>query len=207
MDAIELLKRDHQAVTELFQRFSAAKGGRAGEAVVEKICKELDVHSQIEEEIFYPAVRRADAELAQQVDEALREHAQVKEQVAALQSREGGGNGELEQEVTALQQNVEYHVTEEEGEMFPRVAGALDERRRAELGERLQERKDELVGGGRTRRPARRAGSPSRKRASTRGRRATTAARRRKTARGKTSGRKTSGRKSAKKRARGRGHY
>jgi hemerythrin superfamily protein len=199
MDAIELLKRDHQAVTELFQRFSAAKSGRAGEAVVEKICKELEVHSQIEEEIFYPAVRKADAQLAEQVNEALREHAEVKQQVAALRSRDGGRNGELEQEVMALQQNVEHHVTEEEGEMFPRVAEVLDERRRAELGDQLEERKEALTGG-RTRRAARRARSTSRKRASTRGRRATTATPRRKTARGKTGGRKT-----AKKRARGRG--
>jgi hemerythrin superfamily protein len=199
MDAIELLKRDHQAVTELFQRFSAAKGGRAGEAVVEKICKELDLHSQIEEEIFYPAVRKADAQLAEQVNEALREHAEVKQQVAALQSRDGGQNGELEREVTALQQTVEHHVTEEEGEMFPRVAEVLDERRRAELGDQLEQRKEALMGG-RTRRPARRARSTSRKRASTRGRRATTAMPRRKTARGKSGGRKT-----ARKRARGRG--
>ena len=199
MDVIELLKRDHQAVTELFQRFSAAKGGRAGEAVVEKICKELEVHSQIEEEIFYPAVRRADAQLAEQVNEALREHAEVKEQVAALQSRDGGQNGELEQEVTTLQQTVEHHVTEEEGEMFPRVAKVLDARRRAELGDQLEERKQAVMGG-RTRRPARRARSTSRKRPSTRGRRATTATSRRKTARGKSGGRKT-----AKKRARGRG--
>jgi hemerythrin superfamily protein len=198
MDAIELLKRDHQAVTELFQRFSAAKGGRAGEAVVEKICKELEVHSQIEEEIFYPAVRKADAELAELVNEALREHGEVKQQVAALQSRDGGGNGELAEEVTALQQNVEHHVTGEEGEMFPRVAEVLDERRRAELGDQLQERKEQLMGG-RARRPARRARSTSRKRRSARGRRATTAAPRRKTARGKSGGRKT-----AKKRARGR---
>ena len=202
MDAIELLKRDHQAVTELFQRFTVAKGGRAGEAVVEKICKELEVHSQIEEEIFYPAVRKADAQLAEQVNEALREHAEVKQQVAALQSRDRGQNAELEQEVTALQQNVEHHVTEEEGEMFPRVAEVLEERRRAELGERLLERKQALMGG-RTRRPARRARSTSRKRASTRGRRATTAAPRRKTARAKSGGRKTA--KTARKRARGRG--
>jgi hemerythrin superfamily protein len=204
MDAIELLKRDHQAVTELFQRFSGAKGGRAGEAVVEKICKELEVHSQIEEEIFYPAVRKADVELAEQVNEAFREHAEVKRQVAALQSRDGGQNGELERQVTTLQQSVEHHVTEEEGEMFPRVAEVLDERRRAELGARLEERKDELTGG-RTRRPARRARSTSRKRTSTRGRRAANAAPRRKTTRRKNGARKTTGRKTTKKRARGRG--
>jgi len=197
MDAIELLKRDHQAVTELFQRFSAGKGGRAGEAIVAKICKELEVHAQIEEEIFYPAVRKADSQLAEQVNEALREHADMKQQVAALQSRDARMSGGLEQEVTALQQTVEHHVTEEEGEMFPRVAEALDERRRAQLGDELQERKGALMG--RTRRPARRARSTSRKRASTRGRRATTPPRR------KTSGRKTGGRKTARKRARGRG--
>jgi hemerythrin superfamily protein len=182
MDAIELLKKDHQEVTKLFQRYSGSKNGRGERAIVEAICKELDVHAQIEEEIFYPAVREADRQLAEQVEEALREHARVKQQVAALQ----GAQDDVEGLMTTLQQDVEHHVTEEEGEMFPRVAEVIGERQRTELGQRLQARKRQLMG--ETARPARRAAArrsragtgrearAGRKTASQRGRRTKTSA-------------------------------
>src|SRR5689334_11790391 len=144
MDAIELLKKDHQEVTKLFQRFSGAKGRRNDTSVVEKICAELDVHARIEEEIFYPAVREASSELARKVDESLQEHARVKEQVHALREQLRGGaegDGALEGQVSALEQDVEHHVTEEEGEMFPQVAEKMDGRQRTRLGERLKARK------------------------------------------------------------------
>lgn len=170
MDAIELLKKDHQEVTKLFQRYSGSKDRRGAKGIVEKVCRELEVHALIEEEIFYPAIREADRQLADQVQEALQEHARVKQQVAALERAEEDVEGLM----TALQQDVEHHVTEEEGEMFPRVAEVFDERRRTELGRRLQARKRELMG--ETARPARRAAGKTRKaggqrRASRRGRR------------------------------------
>jgi hemerythrin superfamily protein len=158
MDAIELLKSDHQEVTKLFQRYSASRNGRGGREIVARICQELDVHTHIEEEIFYPAVREADAQLAEQVQEALREHARVKQQIAALQGVE---EQDMEGMMTTLQQDVEHHVTWEEGEMFPRVAEVMNERQRAELGQRLQARKRELTG--EAARPARRASARSRR--------------------------------------------
>jgi hemerythrin superfamily protein len=199
MDAIELLKKDHQEVTRLFQRFSASKGGRSGKAVIDKICNDLEVHTQIEEEIFYPAVREADAELAELVNESLREHARVKQQVAALK---GPGAREeeagLESRVSALEQDVEHHVTEEEGQMFPRLAEVMDARKRADLGQRMQGRKQQLIGRGA--RAAGRARAASRK--PSRVRRAKTATRRR----GKAASAKHRTGKTTKKRARsGRG--
>jgi len=201
MDAIELLKKDHEEVTMLFQRFT----GKADRKVAEKICRELEVHAQIEEEIFYPAVREADRKLREQVDEAERDHARMKEQVRAIQARlaqEDETAEDLEGMVTALEQDVEHHVTEEEGEMFPQVADVMDENRRAELGQRLQSRKQELTGEGRS--ASRRAGrkTATASRAKSRGSRRTQAKKtgRRATA---TSGRaNTSGR--AKTRRRGR---
>ena len=150
MDAIELLKRDHQEVTRLFQRYSARRGGRGARSVIDTIGRELEVHAQIEEEIFYPAVRYADDELARLVDESLREHARMKNDIAAL--REAGDD---DARVMQLQQDVEHHVTEEEGKMFPRLAEVMDDDRRSELGEQLEERKTELSGrAGRSRRQA-----------------------------------------------------
>jgi hemerythrin superfamily protein len=165
MDAIELLKRDHQEVTRLFQRYSAGRGGR-GARTVDTICRELEVHAQIEEEIFYPAVRYADDELARLVDESLREHGRMKDDIAALR-----GAGDNESRVMQLQQDVEHHVTEEEGKMFPRLAEVMDDDRRSELGEQLEERKTELSGrAGRSRRQAGPRGAGQRRRTARRAR-------------------------------------
>jgi len=150
MDAIELLKKDHHEVTRLFQRFATARRGRGRGTIVGNICDELDAHSDIEEAIFYPAVRRADRGLAVEVDEALREHARVKEGVRALRSEVAGADsGDLDARMRALQEDVERHVTVEEGQMFPRVAEVIDEDRRATLGRELEERKRELTRGAR----------------------------------------------------------
>jgi hemerythrin superfamily protein len=157
MDAIELLKKDHQEVTKLFQRYSGSKNGRGAREIVDRICKELEVHTHIEEEIFYPTVREADRQLAEMVEEAFREHARVKQQVAALQAGQDDADGMM----TTLQQDVEHHVTEEEGEMFPRVAETIGERQRTEMGQRMQARKRELMG--ETARPARQATARSRR--------------------------------------------
>lgn len=203
MDAIELLKKDHQEVTKLFQRYSGSKDRRGAKGIVEKVCRELEVHALIEEEIFYPAIREADRQLADQVQEALQEHARVKQQVAALQR----ADEDVEGLMTTLQQDVEHHVTEEEGEMFPRVAEVLDERRRTELGRRLQARKRELQARkrelmGETDRPARRAAGKTRKaggqrRASSRRGRRTRSTRRQ----AKAVGTKSRARKTTKKKA------
>ena len=88
MDATELLKRDHDTVAKLFQRFRMGRANRARRSVLEQICAELTVHAQIEEEIFYPAVRETgDGELVEKVGEATREHAEIKAGVDALRAR------------------------------------------------------------------------------------------------------------------------
>jgi len=186
MDAIDLLRKDHQEVTKLFQRHDTTRGGRAPKGLVEKICDELLIHTQLEEEIFYPAVREAGGELAEMVEESLREHARVKEQVQALKGQRGqrreGGEADAGSRVASLQQDVEHHVTEEEGRMFPRVAEAMNESRRTELGERMAARKREL--GSEEGWPPRREAA-ARKPSSTRARRAKAARR------GKGTGRRT----------------
>jgi hemerythrin superfamily protein len=191
MDATELLKRDHDAVAKLFQRFRMGRGNRARRSVLEQICAELTVHAQIEEEIFYPAVRETgDAALVEKVGGATREHAEIKAGVVALRARADDADGSaVEGMVATLAESVEHHVGEEEGELFPRVADVMDARQRADLGRRLRTRKDELTGGG-----------PSRQRRRARATRRTTATRRR---RARTSGtpKKTAG---GKKRSRAR---
>jgi DUF438 domain-containing protein len=157
MDATQLLKTDHEKVSALFRRFDGGGGltglvrrvagtvtTRERQTALERICRELTVHAAIEEEIFYPALRRTgDPELCRQVDESVREHATMKKQVAELRGRSVDDPAVVDQ-VHALQECVDHHVHEEENEMFPRVHEVLSDRDRADLGRRLHERKRAL---------------------------------------------------------------
>ena len=144
-DAIQLLMADHEEVGALFKQFQKAKDGGSQKAdIVQQICKALSVHAEIEEEIFYPAVRDALAEKDAEdlLDEAEVEHASIKSLVAQLQ--DAGPEDELfDAKVKVLCEYVNHHVKEEEGEMFPKVKKTgLD---LEELGAELMERKQELM--------------------------------------------------------------
>jgi hemerythrin superfamily protein len=120
-----MLTADHKKVKKLFSGFDKLKEDGSDEdksAIVEKICNELKIHTEIEEEIFYPAVRKAidDSDL---MDEALVEHAGAKDLIAQLE--EASPDDELyDAKVTVLGEQIEHHVTEEEGDMFPKAKKA-----------------------------------------------------------------------------------
>jgi hemerythrin superfamily protein len=143
-DAVELLMADHHRVARLFAEFAALRedgSDDAKSALVAKICQELTVHTAIEEEIFYPAVRKSidDDDL---MDEALVEHAGAKELIAQLQAAHP--DDELyEAKVTVLGEQIDHHVEEEEGSMFPQAkASGIDT---VSLGLALLQRKTELL--------------------------------------------------------------
>lgn len=143
-DAIALLKADHKAVEKLFKEFDKIKQDEEAQdeksELVAQICQELTVHTQIEEEIFYPMLRAAidDGDL---MDEALVEHASAKDLIEQLQSMQPGDDC-YEARVTVLGEYVMHHVEEEEKEMFPKAKKAdLDLK---DIGERLSQRKEEL---------------------------------------------------------------
>ena len=143
-DALALLKADHDLVQDLFYRFEKARTDKQKASLAEQICSELTVHAQIEEEIFYPAVREALDE-DDLMDEAEVEHASAKDLIAQL----GDSDPEddlFDAKVKVLGEYIKHHVKEEQNEMFPQVRKTkLDLR---ELGERLQMRKEELMQGG-----------------------------------------------------------
>ena len=144
VDAIALLRQDHQRVLELFDRFENVRGNDRKERLAEQICRELQIHATIEEEIFYPAVREAidDSDL---MDEATVEHQSAKELIAQIEAM-SADDDLYDAKVTVLGEYVRHHVKEEQGEMFKKVRQAnLDLR---ELGDRLRERKAELEKGG-----------------------------------------------------------
>jgi len=118
-DAIALLKADHKKVSGLFEEFEKSRTASRKKKLVEQICKELIVHTQIEEEIFYPAVKAAlkDTEL---VPEANVEHASIKDLIAQVKGVEP--DGEIyKARVKVMSEFVKHHVKEEHTEMFPKA--------------------------------------------------------------------------------------
>ena len=145
-DAIAALMADHRKVQGLFKKFKKAKeGDEAGAdkaALVRQICTELKIHAAIEEEIFYPAVREQidDDDL---MDEALVEHAGAKELIAQLEEMQPEDDL-YDAKVTVLGEQIDHHVQEEEGEIFPKAKKAKVDT--ADLGAQLAARKAELQG-------------------------------------------------------------
>jgi hemerythrin superfamily protein len=157
MDAIEMLEKDHQKVTELFKRFNGGGGltglvkrvtgnvpDRQRRQAADQICRELEVHTTIEEEVFYPGVRALnDDRLNGMLAEAFKEHATVKQLVATI--RNGiGVDSDLQSKMNELQSDVDHHVREEEHEMFPRVELLMDAPRRDRLGREMRARKQQV---------------------------------------------------------------
>ncbi|WP_428826517.1 hemerythrin domain-containing protein [Azonexus sp. IMCC34842] len=140
-DAIALLKADHATVSDLFANYEKTNSGSKKKALVAEICSELSVHAQIEEEIFYPAVKTALKDKLL-VPEATVEHAGIKELISQLEGVEPDG-AIYDAKVKVLSEYVEHHVKEEQNEMFPKAKGtSLD---LVELGARMAARKADLL--------------------------------------------------------------
>ena len=140
-DAIALLKADHEAVSQLFAEYEKTRSVPNKKSLVSEICTALSVHAQIEEEIFYPAVKTALKDKVL-VPEATVEHAGVKDLIAQLKGVEPDGEM-YDAKVKVLSEYVKHHVKEEQNEMFPKAkASSLD---MVELGARMAARKDELL--------------------------------------------------------------
>jgi hemerythrin superfamily protein len=173
MNAIELLKEDHDKVEKLFKSFESAKKSEEGgtrQEIARQICLELTVHATLEEELFYPTVDEKaaaseDEEAEDKVDEADEEHRLVKVLVSEI-SEMDESDDHFDAKVKVLKDVVEHHVEEEEGELMPRAQKLLAAEELAGLGAQMAARKEELMQGGapRIRRPAARSSTrtPSR---------------------------------------------
>ena len=138
--AMSMLAADHKAVSKLFKRYEQAEDREEKRAILQEVCTALTVHAQLEEELFYPALRTAlsedDVEL---LDEAQVEHSTVKILVSELEDAEPGEEL-VDAKVTVLCEYVKHHVKEEEDEIFPKAKRAK-ELDFDDLGERMQARK------------------------------------------------------------------
>lgn len=143
-DAIELLKSDHEKVLQLFSKFEKTKDKEAEDVkrdLVEHVCSQLTIHAQIEEELFYPALRDVldDQDL---LDEAMVEHDMAKQLIADLESMEPDEDL-YDAKFTVLGEYVKHHIEEEEKEIFTKAKKAgLD---MATLGADMRDRKHELM--------------------------------------------------------------
>ncbi len=134
MDAFELLKADHKKVAELFEVLENASGKKKLE-VFKRIKSELELHTHVEEIIFYPALEKPEPTHDLTL-EAYEEHKVVKTLLAEL-SGARSANDNWQAKAKVLRENVEHHVEEEENELFDKASDALTDEEIEELGQRM----------------------------------------------------------------------
>lgn len=137
--AVAILIKDHDRVKDLFDRFEKTDAGTEKEQIIADALTELKVHAAIEEEIFYPAVRKQlGKDLMNEADE---EHHIARVLIAEL-DRDGRRDDHREAKFTVLAESVRHHIREEEGEMLPKAKGL--EIDFEALGQQMLARKEQL---------------------------------------------------------------
>jgi hemerythrin superfamily protein len=141
-DAIALLKGDHREVEQLFKRFERAGSGahRAKGQLVASMIEALSRHAEIEELVFYPAVREQMPKSESDVLEALEEHHLVKVVLRELESLDPSAE-RFDAKVTVMMEAVRHHVKEEENDLFPKVRSRIDRRELVDMGDALRRAK------------------------------------------------------------------
>jgi hemerythrin superfamily protein len=145
-DAVALIKEDHRRVEALFREYEQTgdRAHKTRQRLVEEISRELEVHAQIEEESFYPAVEaKARQDGKELVHEAVEEHHLVKVTLGELAALDAEDEA-FDAKVQVLMENVRHHVEEEETELLPQAERLLDQDQLARLGEKMQARKQQL---------------------------------------------------------------
>jgi hemerythrin-like domain-containing protein len=145
-DACDLLDADHRAVKKMFKEFEEITEARGSSRekkrqLAEKICLELTVHARIEEEIFYPSIRKAIKDELM-MNEAEVEHTTAKDLIAQIQGMDPG-DPLYDAKVLVLGEYVDHHVKEERTEMFPKARATKVDL--VKMRQTLQARKEELM--------------------------------------------------------------
>jgi hypothetical protein len=144
MDAIILLKHDHQKVKKMLEELDSTteRGVKTREELFAKVKQALVVHEAIEEEIFYPALKEhpKTKEIAL---EAYEEHHVVDMVMAEIEGVDFDDE-KWGAKFTVMKENLEHHIEEEEGEMFKQAKRVFDQAELTQLGESMNARKEEL---------------------------------------------------------------
>jgi uncharacterized membrane protein len=146
--ATDMIREDHRKVESLYRRYTGLDGQKSAKRTLgEQICQELEIHAQLEEGIFYPAVQaKLKDEGTDLVSEALKEHGEMKRLISQLRTQ-NLDDTKYDDTVHQLMTGVQHHVKEEESEMLPKaeraLGGELDR-----LGLQMQQRKQQLLAAG-----------------------------------------------------------
>src|SRR4029434_6994401 len=144
MNALELLKTDHQKVKELFKKAEGNTNEKQQKQLFGQIKAELETHAHIEETIFYPAVAKNE-DLKDMVLESLEEHKQVKTLLREMENLTSDSE-KFEPKLKVLMENVEHHAEEEEeGKMCPKVRKLMNAEKLERLGQELEAAKNDEV--------------------------------------------------------------
>ena len=143
MNAFELLKKDHEKVSGIFEKLETTteRGVKTRDELFTQLKTELEIHAQIEEQIFYPVLKEA-KETKDITLEAFEEHKVVKRLLSELETLPKDDE-KWGAKLKVLKENVEHHVEEEEDEMFKDARKVLTEEQIEELGTRMKEAKDQ----------------------------------------------------------------
>lgn len=147
MNALDLLKQDHETVRELLDRLekTTERAVKSRAEMLQKLHLELQIHTSIEEEIFYPAYTQAGGkEEAVMAAEAKEEHRTVDSLVLPDLLNTDPGTIPFTGRLKVLKELLEHHIEEEEQELFPQAQKLFDKARLDELGLEMKSRKDEL---------------------------------------------------------------
>jgi Hemerythrin HHE cation binding domain len=145
MSPFELLKQDHKKVAGILEQLgqTTEKAIKTRDELFAKLYSELDAHTRMEEEIFYPVLKDAE-ETREITNEAVEEHRVVKILLKELEVAKKGSE-QWTAKFTVLKENIEHHVEEEEGEMFKKARKALSKEQIDELGRRMAAAKKRLA--------------------------------------------------------------
>ncbi len=146
MDCLDLLIADHNRFRGTFARFEEAH--EADEvatmaSLANRLFQDLEVHTSIEEEDFYPAIHDLSEEIGETVDEGLQEHHVADVLVAEIKALQPGTD-DWNAKMTVLVESVEHHIDEEEQELFPSVRSSSEADYREELGRRMDAHRAEM---------------------------------------------------------------
>jgi iron-sulfur cluster repair protein YtfE (RIC family) len=134
MKATSLLENQHRRAEALLKKLESGVADHA--AVLDELANSLAAHMAIEQDIFYPAIKRVNEEL---VNESYEEHALAEVALKRLMATDPEDE-EFLARVTALKELLQHHVQEEEDELFPAVQAAMDKEALEQLGESMQQR-------------------------------------------------------------------
>jgi iron-sulfur cluster repair protein YtfE (RIC family) len=141
MNAIELLEMDHDRISQLFDRIEEATEYEDRRKLFDEVRQELEAHSHVEENIFYPSISEHE-EFRDEIEHYFDDHQEMKELIQEISG--AGDESDFDNSMDELIEVVESHVDDEENELFPSVMDEIEPEVLEELGEQIEEARRNL---------------------------------------------------------------